>query len=127
MRVVSENAFGNLILEDTQGKFWRLCPEDLYCEVVAASQVALDTLLKDPEFLEDWYMRLLVERTQNHLGEPGEGDKYCLVTPGPLGGEYGVANIKTAPLIEIIRLSGDIAFQIKDLEDGAKIRFKLKK
>jgi len=33
--VVGENDFGNLMIEDTSGKYWRLCPEDGWCEIVA--------------------------------------------------------------------------------------------
>jgi hypothetical protein len=42
-----------------------------------------------------------------------------------LGGEYIISNIKTAPLIELIRFSGDLANQIKDLPDGAQIQLKV--
>jgi len=123
--VVGENDFGNLIIKDTSGKYWRLCPEDLYCEIVANSRTDLDQLSKDQEFLEDWYMQALVEQAKEQLGSLTEGRKYCLVTPGPLGGEYAISNIKTAPLLEMVRLSGDIALQIKDLPDGAQIQLKV--
>lgn len=42
-----------------------------------------------------------------------------------LGGEYAISNIKTAPLVELVRLSGDIGRQIKDLPDGAQIELKV--
>ena len=29
--VVGENDFGNLIVKDVAGKYWRICPEDVYC------------------------------------------------------------------------------------------------
>ena len=32
IEVVNENDFGNLLIKDTNGQFWRLCPEDEYCE-----------------------------------------------------------------------------------------------
>ena len=28
VEVVGENDFGNLIIKDEEGKYWRLCPED---------------------------------------------------------------------------------------------------
>ncbi len=125
VEVVGENDFGNLMIKDSGGKFWRLCPEDLYCEIVAHSQEDLDQLSTDQEFLEDWYMQALVNLSRENLGELNEGQKYCLVTPAPLGGEYAASNIKTAPLIELIRFSGDIANQIKDLPDGAQVRLQV--
>lgn len=123
--VVGENDFGNLMIKDIEGKYWRLCPEDVYCEVIAQNREELDKLSSDQEFLEDWYMQALVEKAQEHLGLLTEGQKYCLVTPGVLGGEYAISNIKTVPLIELIRFSGDLANQIKDLPDGAQIKLKV--
>ncbi|MDM5263517.1 DUF1851 domain-containing protein [Sulfurovum sp. XTW-4] len=125
VEVIGENDFGNLMIKDTDGKFWRLCPEDVYCEIVAQNQEELDTLSKDQEFLEDWYMRALVDVAQDKLGPLEEGKKYYLVIPGALGGEYGIDNIKTAPLVEIIRYSGDVGKQIKDLPDGAQVKLKV--
>lgn len=123
--VVGENDFGNLIIKDIEGKYWRLCPEDVYCKVVAQNREDLDKLSSNQEFLEDWYMQALVEKAQKNLGSLTDGRKYCLVTPGVLGGEYDLSNIKTAPLIELIRFSGDLANQIKDLPDGAQVQLKV--
>ena len=125
IEVVGENDFGNLMIKDVEGKYWRLCPEDVYCEVVAENREKLDALSTDQEFLEDWYMKALVEVAKDTLGPLEEGRKYYLVIPGALGGEYVISNIKTAPLVEIIRYSGDVGEQIKDLPDGAQINLKV--
>lgn len=117
VQVVGENDFGNLIIEDSLGKFWRLCPEDVYCEVVANTKEELDRLSVDQKFLEDWNMQTLVDQAQESLGALEEGGKYCFVTPGALGGEYAITNIKTAPLLEMVRFSGHVAHQIKDLPE----------
>lgn len=42
--VVGENNFDNLLIEDIEGRYWRLCPEDLYCEVVAGDRHDLERL-----------------------------------------------------------------------------------
>lgn len=123
--VVGENDFGNLMIEDVDGKYWRLCPEDLYCKIVADDREELDLLSKDQEFLEDWHMQNLAEQAREAIGDLKEGYKYCMVIPGPLQGEYAISNIKTAPLVEIIRFSGDVAKQIKDVPDGAQIEFEI--
>lgn len=125
VQVVGENDFGNLMIEDSQGKYWRLCPEDVYCEIVASSREELNQLSADQEFLEDWHMQTLVEQAKENLGTLSEGYKYSLVTPGALGGEYAISNIKAAPLIEIVRFSGQVALQIKDMPDGAQIELKV--
>ena len=125
LEVVGENDFGNLMVKDVDGKYWRLCPEDLYCKVVAQNREELNALSTDQEFLADWYMEALVEAAKDKLGPLEEGRKYYLVIPGVLGGEYGVSNVKTLPLVELIRLSGDVGKQIKDLPDGAQVKLKV--
>jgi hypothetical protein len=123
--IVGQNDFGNLIIKDAYNKYWRLCPEDIYCEIVAETKEQLDLLSKDQEFLEDWYMQTLVEQANEQLGPLPENKKYHLVIPGPLGDEYGISNINIAPLVELIRFSGDVGKQIKDLPDGAQIELKV--
>ncbi len=123
--IVAENEFGNLIIKDAENKFWRLCPEDVYCEVVAESIDDYNKLINDYAFLHDWNMIVMVDEAVAMLGTLKEGYKYCLVIPGVLNGEYSGTNIKTAPFIEIIRLSGNLGKQIKDLPDGAEVKLKV--
>lgn len=125
VEVVGENDFGNLIVKDVDGKYWRLCPEDCYCEVIANSRAELDLLSTDQEFLRDWYMTQLVSLANDQCGPLSDGRKYCLKTPGVLGGAYGGDNLATAPQVELVRFSGDIARQIKELPDGAQIKLKV--
>jgi hypothetical protein len=120
--LIEDNDFGNLIIKDVRGQYWRLCPEELYCEVVASSREKLDRLAKDREFLSDWYMRGLVDQAFQRLGALAPGRKYCLKIPGVLGGEYGGDNLGTISFDELIRASGYIAQQIADLPDGASIK-----
>lgn len=123
--VVGENDFGNLIVKDAVGRYWRLCPEDCYCRIVALNREELDALSADQAFLRDWHMSALVDEAFTTLGVLPEGRKYCLKIPGVLGGEYGGTNIGTISLEELVRVSGDIARQIHDLPDGAKIRLQV--
>ncbi len=125
VKVVAENDFGNLMVRDPHGQYWRICPEDLYCKIIAADRSALDTLIEDEEFQQDWSMPALVEEAQAKVGPLEEGRKYCLKIPGLLGGEYGGDNLASISLIELIQASGDIAFQIQDLPDGAQVRFRI--
>jgi hypothetical protein len=122
--IVGENAFGNLLIKDINGKYWRLCPEDVYCEVVANTDAEFEKLNKDEEFLLDWNMENLVNEARERLGSLNEGRKYCLKIPGILGGEYGGDNLATISFNELISFSGDLAKQIKDLPNGAQIQFK---
>lgn len=123
--IVGENDFGNLMIRDQSGRYWRLCPEDLYCKVVADSRAALDALSQDQEFLHDWYMTELVQQARERLGPLAPGFKYCLRIPGTLGGEYGGDNLATISLVGLVSASGDIARQIEGLPDGAQVKLNI--
>ena len=123
--IVAENEFGNLIIKDADNKFWRLCPEDVYCEVVAESIDDYNKLINDHEFLNDWNMTVMVNEAIKMLGVLKEGYKYYMVIPGILNGEYSGTNIQTAPFVEIISLSGNLGKKIKDLPDGAEVKLEV--
>ena len=124
VEIVTENEFGNLIIKDAEDKFWRLCPEEVYCEVIAESIGAYNLLIKDANFLDDWNMAGLLDGAIKKLGPLKEGYKYYLAVPGILDGDYNASNIKTAPLDKIIKWSGDLGLQVKDLPEGAEVDLK---
>jgi hypothetical protein len=66
--IVGDNDFGNLIVKDVQGRYWRICPEDCYCRVVAHDRAELDRLSADQGFLRDWHMSSLVDQAYAKLG-----------------------------------------------------------
>lgn len=124
-QIVGDNDFGNLMVKDRRGRYWRLCPEDLYCKVIAHSRPELDRLSQDQEFLSDWYMTELTQQARELLGPLRSGFKYCLKIPGPLGGEYGGDNLASISLCELIAASGHIALQLSGLPDGAQIKLNI--
>ena len=123
--IIGQNDFGNLIIKAEDGKYWRLCPEDVYCKVIANNRVELDTISKDQDFLRDWHMASLLEIAKQSVGSLEDGRKYCLVIPGVLGGKYDASNIKSIPLLELIGFSGSLGKQIQDLPDGTEIDLKV--
>jgi hypothetical protein len=60
--IVMQNAFGNVIFTDESGQYWRICPEELSCEIVATNGEEFARLKTTDEFLRDWNMHELVER-----------------------------------------------------------------
>ncbi len=122
--IVTHNEFGNLIIKDAEDKFWRLCPEDIYCKVVANSIKEYNELINDEEFVEDWFMATIVAEAKESLGELGPDEKYHLSVPGILDGDYSGENVVKAPLLEMIRFSGDLGKRIDELADGTEIKFK---
>ena len=108
-------------MENEGGRIWRICPEELSCEPVATTPQELQQVRSS----NDWTMERLVAIATASLGAPGEGRCFCLKIPGVLGGKYEAANLGTISVLELISFSGDVAFQIKDLPDGATVRFKI--
>lgn len=119
--LVVRNDFGNLIVKDKQDKFWRLCPEDVYCSVVADSVDAYNTLIQNDEFLEDWHMIGLVSQAQLALGEREEEEAFCLKVPGILGGDYVGPNVVKVALDELLISAGKLGAHIDGQAEGAKI------
>jgi hypothetical protein len=113
--VLGENAFGNLIIRDDEGRYWRLAPQELCCEPVAEDRAALDALSYNQEFLDVWYMPEQVRLAESALGPLSAGRKYCLKIPSVLGGHYGRDNLATVPLSELIRFAGEGAQQFDGL------------
>ncbi len=113
VEVLGENDFGNLIIRDADGKYWRLCPQELCCQTVADDREELDALSYNQQFLQGWYMTELVTLAREKLGPLASGRKYCLKVPSALGGGYGGNNLATVPLLALIRFSGDVAQEIE--------------
>ena len=105
--------------------FWRICPEELSCDRIAASADEYAELLRDEEFDVDWRMEALVDTAAEKLGPLAEGRCYCLKLPAVLGGAYDAANLGTNSLFELISFSGDMAEQIKDVPDGEAVTIKI--
>lgn len=122
--VIESNPFGNLIVVAADGSCWRICPEECSCVQVAPDRQSFDTVFSETDFQQDWQMTVLAGVAIKTLGKVPEGHCYCLKLPAILGGAYGVENIGTIPLHELISFSGDLAHQLKDVADGPPDRIK---
>ncbi|MEQ9402674.1 MAG: DUF1851 domain-containing protein [Cyclobacteriaceae bacterium] len=121
--IVSTNDFGNIIFRSSRGEFWRICPEQLYCKMIAVSREELETLRSTSEFSEEWEMEDLVVIAKSKSGSLEIGEKYCLKLPTVMGGEYSVDNLGKILQIDQIKYSGQLTQSIDDLPDGTKIEF----
>ena len=121
-RVIAENEFGNLIMQDTSGRFWRLCPEDLYCDPIADDKDEYNELVKDEEFNLDWFMDVMVQKAIEKYGPLADGYKFHLLEPGALGGKYAVFNIRPIEFERIIKFSGELAQKVQRA-GGKKVSF----
>jgi hypothetical protein len=123
--VVETNKFGNVIVQASDGKFWRVCPENPSCEVIAPSADVYEALWRNEEFQVDWQMRRLVQIAEAKFGPVTNDRCYCLKLPSVLGGAYEENNLGVISHVELLAFSGDVAKQIKDVPDGAQIKITL--
>jgi len=124
-RVVEQNVFGNLVIKDVDGTFWRICPEELSCHVIARDLAEFERLWKKSDFALDWNMESLANIAQQTVGALSLGKCYCLKLPAAVGGKYEPENIGSVKLLELISFSGELAYQIKDSPDRANIHLKI--
>lgn len=126
IKIIDENDFGNLILMNEDLTIWRICPEELQCEKIADNINQFLKLQNNDDFIEDWNIKYLNEIAIKKLGKLNNNEKFTLIKPGVLGGEYIVENLAKISFEELIKFAADLAFQIKDLKDGQKITFNIK-
>lgn len=120
--IIRINDFGNIIFKTSNDEFWRICPEELSCEIIAKSRSQFENILKNPNFIESWEMIEVLQTANSKLGTLKSTEKYYLKLPAVIGGDYNIQNIEKISFTELISLSGDLAFQIKDLSNGQKIK-----
>lgn len=78
------------------------------------------TLLRDYEVLTGYP---LAHQWQKQNGRLPVGKRLVPKVPFVLGGEFTLDNLRLIDAVEGMRLRADLAVQIKDLPDGAQIRF----
>jgi hypothetical protein len=120
--LIAENEFANIIIQDVDERFWRLCPEDLYCEVIADDKDEYNELVKEEEFNQDWFMDALVHKATEKYGALESNLKFHMLEPGALGGKYAVFNVKPMAFESIIKFSGELAQKI-DRAGGKKVNY----
>lgn len=122
--IVATNAFGNVIVRATDGIYWRICPEEWFCEPIARREDEYAALSSDADFQTDWEMANLAEQARKNLGPLSDDRCYCLKQPAVIGGRYEAENLGTISRDELIAYSGHMAEQIKDVPDGEQIQIK---
>ena len=86
--------------------------------------------------LEDWARTVLSEyacltgypiahQWQKHNGPLHPGTRLVPKIPFVCGGEFSVSNLAAMEEAEAMAFRADLARQIRDLPDGAKVRFKI--
>ena len=112
---------GHLLFSDTDGCFHYLDPDLGRIEALGNEQAARTHFAKE-ETREVWQAIALVEAARERLGDCPEGSVYTLKPLALLEGDYSPDNLWICQLDELIRFTGDMARQLKDLPDGAQYR-----
>lgn len=115
-RIIDRNQFGNLLIEDSSARFWRLCPEELSCKIIAKGLKDLKPLLEDEEFKKDWEMLGFSILAGNSLGELDGEQCYYFIKSPMQGGEYALDNIGLTTFSDLIIDSGIAAQQVAEKE-----------
>ena len=124
--VLAVNSMANCLVQDVNGHYWRICPEELSANLIARNEAEVQTVFESPEQKEDWQLLGLINPAEEQLGSLKEGECYQMVTPGVLGGKYSVSNLKITPIYQYLSMCGEMAYQIKDLKDGEKVELCVK-
>jgi hypothetical protein len=107
-QILERNQFGNLLVQDGSGRIWRICPEELSCEVIAKSSKEFQDLWNSAEFQQDWQMTgfaVLANRTFGDLD-----DEMCYYFKK--AGDYSLENIGTIAMADLIIGSGIAAQEL---------------
>jgi len=124
-KILDTNDFGNIIFKSKNDKIYRICPEELSIEKIASSIYEYEKIRSNKEFILDWEMTELVELARIEAGELNKFEKYCLKIPAVISQDYSSENIGKISFSELISVSGDLAFQIRNLKDGQKVNLKI--
>lgn len=115
---------GHLLVSDTDRCFHYLDPELGTIDALGSEQAARAHLARE-DVREVWEARALVEAARERLGDCPEGSVYTLTPAALLKGDYAPGNLWICRLEELVRFTGDVARQIRDLPDGAQYRIEI--
>jgi hypothetical protein len=109
VQIVERNQFGNLIVEDGSGRFWRICPEEFSCEIIARNSKELKILWEDAEFKKFWDMSAFAAVANGNLGEVDGEQCYYFIKAG----DYSLENMGVTTISDFIIDSGIAAEEME--------------
>jgi hypothetical protein len=116
---------GDLFLADHSGNVWFLDVGAGSLERVAGSTDAWARRVSEPNQLNLWSARPLVEKLENAGMRLQQGECYTYRQSPMMGGECEVQNFKVAPIQTHFDIWGPLLESVKDLPDGTRARFKV--
>jgi hypothetical protein len=123
-RVLAQSPMGHLVLSDAEDKFFYLDPDGMAIIPLGTEAEAKAHLASD-EAKELWSGGALVAEGYKRFGNPPEGSVFTIKPHAMIEGRYEPESLCVMPLDELIRFTGDVAQQIKDLPDGSQIQIEM--
>ena len=120
VRILMQNAFGNMLVACHDGTLWRVIPEALTAKKIRDDKNFL-AAFEDEAFREDWLLEGVADAALAALGPLREGQCYAFKTWPIMGGAFTPDNMYVATMTEWLGVSGEVGKQIKDLPNGATI------
>lgn len=122
-KVISTSLFGDAFVVDFSGAVHMLDRGGCSVKQIATSLEDFWHNVQDDQ--HDWQLRNLAHECQAAGKVLGPDQCFAFTIPPILGGEYQVENIWVAPWHEWFALTADLFQQVKDLPDGAAVKFEL--
>lgn len=122
--IVAHSLFGHVLALDTRGVFHYLDPELLSLAALGDEQAA-GAHMACSETQAIWRADAHVEAADARLGATLEGEVYGFLPKALIEGDFAPENMIRIGFPEYIRFTGDIAHQIKDLPEGARVTIKV--
>lgn len=111
--IIERNQFGNLIVEDPSGRYWRICPEEFSCKIIARNARELKALWDDEEFKTFWDMTAFATVAAGNHGDIDGEQCYYFIKAG----DFSPANIGITTFSDLITDAGITAEELeKDKE-----------
>lgn len=123
-RIVAESSMGHLVLTDTEDRLFYLDPDGMAL-IPLGTEAEAQAHLASEEAKELWSGGALVTEARKRFGEPPEGSVFTIKPHAMIEGRYEPESLCVMPLDELIRFTGDVAQQIKDLPDGSPIQLEV--
>ena len=122
--IVASSLFGHLLVTDRVGTFHYVDPDILGVQTLG-DEAAAKTHMELGETQAIWRADAHVEAADKRLGAPRVGEVYGFTPQALVAGDYAPENMVCVELAAYIRMTGDLADQIKDLPEGAHVRIKV--
>lgn len=124
--ILMANAFGDLFIETSDGAVALLDINAGSLATLAESRDAFLSKLGDERNAAAWLYLPLVATLRERGSVLHPGECYAFSRPPVLGGEYHPENVRIADFAGHLAFCGDIAEQLRDVEDGDEVELKVR-